>query len=66
MEQEAIYFGENYIIKKCFDKNKRPININEVHIERIKLSDKKSDGKDSLSTLLDIDMKVILFHHHCV
>ena len=47
MEQEAIYSGENGIIKSAFDKNKRPININEVDIERTKLSDKKSDGKDS-------------------
>ena len=47
MEQEAVYFGENGIIKSGFHKNKRPININEVNIERIKLSDKKSCSKDS-------------------
>ena len=47
MEQEAIYFGENGIIKSAFHKNKRPININEVDIERIKLLDKRSYGKDS-------------------
>ena len=47
MEQEAIYSGENGIIKSAFDKNKRPININEVDIERTKLSDKKSYRKDS-------------------
>ena len=35
MEQEAVYFGENGIIKSGFHKNKRPININEVNIERI-------------------------------
>ena len=47
MEQEAVYFRENGIIKSAFHKNKRPININEVDIERIKLSGKKSYGKDS-------------------
>ena len=46
MEQEAIYFRENDIIKNAFHKNKRPININEVDIERINSSDKKSYGKD--------------------
>ena len=47
MEQEAVYFWENSIIKSAFHKNKGPININEVDIERIKLSNKKSYGKDS-------------------
>ena len=47
MEQEAIYFGKNGIIKSAFHKNKSPININEVDIERTKLSDKKSYSKDS-------------------
>ena len=47
MEQEAVHFGENSIIKSAFHKKKRPINLNEVDIERIKLSDKKSYGKDS-------------------
>ena len=47
MEQEAIYFGENTIIKSDFHKNKGPINIIEVDIERIKLPDIKSYGKDS-------------------
>ena len=41
MEQEAIYFGENGIIKSAFHKNKRPININEVDIEKRALPDKK-------------------------
>ena len=41
MEQEATYFGENGIIKSAFHKNERPISINEVHNERIVLSDKK-------------------------
>ena len=66
MEQEAIYFGENGIIKSAFHKNKRPININEVDIERIKLSVKNQMVKMHLSTLLDISMKVILLHDHCL
>ena len=61
MEQEADYFGENGIIKSDFHQNKRPININEVDIERIKLSDKKSYGKDSFKC---IGMKVALFHRY--
>ena len=48
MEQEAVYFGENSIIKNAFHKNKKPININEVHIEEIVLFHKKSYDKDSL------------------
>ena len=47
MEQEVVHFGENSVIKSAFHKNKRPLNINEVDIKRIKLSDKKSYGKDS-------------------
>ena len=47
MQQDAVYFGENGIIKSAFHKNKRPININEVDIEEIVLSYKKSNGKDS-------------------
>ena len=42
MEQEAVYLGENGIIKSDFHKNKRLININEVGIEEIVLSYKKS------------------------
>ena len=41
MEQEAVFFGEIGIIKSAFHKNKNPININEVDIERVALSDKK-------------------------
>ena len=47
MEQEAVHFGENSIIKSAFHKNKKPININEVDVKRIALSDKKSLSKDS-------------------
>ena len=41
MEQEAVHLGENSIIKSAFHKIKKPININELDIERIVLSDKK-------------------------
>ena len=47
MEQEAVHFRENSIIKSAFHKNKNPININEVDIKTIRLSDKKSHSKDS-------------------
>ena len=47
MEQEEMYSGENGIIKSVFHKNKRPINNNEVDIEEIILSHKKSYSKDS-------------------
>ena len=67
MEQEALYFIENGIIKNAFYKNKKYININEIDIKRIVLSDKKSyDNKDVLNTLLDIDIKVMLSHCHYV
>ena len=66
MKQEAVYFGENGIIKSAFHKNKRPININEVDIEEIVLSHKNHIVKIHLNTLLDTDIKVMLFHHHCV
>ena len=41
MEREAVYFGENGIIKSVFYKNKRPININEVDVKEIVLFHKK-------------------------
>ena len=47
MKQEAMYFGENSIIKSAFHKNKRSININKVDIEEIVLSHKKLYSKDS-------------------
>ena len=47
MEQEAVYFVEIGIIISAFHENKRLINITEVDIEKIKLLDKKSFGKDS-------------------
>ena len=47
MEQEALFFDENGIIESAFHKNEKPINISEVDIKRIALSDEKSYGKDS-------------------
>ena len=41
MDQEALHFGENSIMKNAFHKNKKPININEVDIKRIISSNKK-------------------------
>ena len=41
MEQEFVNFRESSIIKSAFHKNKKPINVNEVDIKRIALSDKK-------------------------
>ena len=58
MELEAVYFRENSIIKSAFHKNKGPININEVDIERIKLSNKKSYGKDSFKYFIG-------YRHEC-
>ena len=52
MEQEALYFGENGIIKSAFHNNKRPININEVDIEEIVLSYKKLYSKDSFKCFI--------------
>ena len=42
MKQEPVYFGENGIIKSAFHKNKKLININELDIEEIVLSHKRS------------------------
>ena len=33
MEQEAVHFGENSIIKSVFHKNKKSINIDEVELK---------------------------------
>ena len=65
MEQKALYFGENGIIKNAFHKNKKLININEVDIKKIVLSDKDLMAiKIYLNTLLDIYINAMLFHHH--
>ena len=68
MEQEALYFDKNDIIKNAFHKNKTPTSINEVDIKGIVLSNKKPYGKINihLNTLLVIYMKVMLFHYHYV
>ena len=65
MEQKALYFGENGIIKNAFHKNKKLININEVDIKKIVLSDKDLMAiKIYLNTLLHIYINAMLFHHH--
>ena len=52
MEQEEVYFGENSVIKSAFHKNRKPININEVDIKRITLTDKKSLSKDLFNNFI--------------
>ena len=66
MEQEAAYFGENGIIKSAFHKNKTPININEVDIEEIVLSHKKSYGKDSFKYFIGYRHKYVFPSPLCV
>ena len=66
MEQEAAYFGENGIIKSAFHKNKKPININEVDIEEIVLSHKKSYGKDSFKYFIGYRHKYVFPSPLCV
>ena len=61
MEQEEVYFGEDGIIKNAFHKNKRPININEVDIEEIILSHKKSYSKDSFKYFIGYKHKCNAF-----
>ena len=66
MEQEAVYFGENAIIKSAFHKNKKPININEVDIEEILLSHKNSFSNDLFKYFIEYRHKGMPFHHQCV
>ena len=66
MEQEAVYFRENGIIKSTFHKNKRPINIDEVDIEERVLSHKKSYNKDSLKYLIGYRHRSNVFPSSCV
>ena len=61
MEQEALYFRENNIIKKAFHKNKNPIDINEVDVKEIVLSHKKSNGKHLFKYLIGYGHKVNAF-----
>ena len=66
MEQGAVYFEENGIIKSVFHKNKRPININEVNIDELAYPIKDHIVRIHLNTLLNTNMELMLFHHHCV
>ena len=67
MEKQALYSRESGITKNPFHKNKKPVNVNEVDIKRITLSNKKSYGNEDLfKTLLDLDIKVMLFQHRYV
>ena len=52
MEQEAVYFGENIIIKSTFHKTKKPINVNEVDIKTISLLDKNLYVKYSFKCII--------------
>ena len=42
MEQKVLIFGEDYINKNAFHKNKKTISIDEVDSKRIVLSSKHS------------------------
>ena len=61
MEQKAVHFAS---LKALFIKNKKPVNVNEVDIKIISLSDENHTIKIYLNTWLDIDMKVMLFHFY--
>ena len=61
MEQEAVYFRENGIIKSVFHKNKKPVNTNELDIEEIVLSHKKSYSKDSFKYFIGCRHKANAF-----
>ena len=61
MEQEAVNFGENDIIKSVFHKNKTPININKVNTEKLVLSHKKPYSKDSLKYFIEYKHRVNAF-----
>ena len=52
MEQEAVHFRENSIIKSTFHKNKKAININEVDIKTISLLDKNLYVKYSFKYII--------------
>ena len=66
MEQDAVHFGEDSIIKNAFHKNKKHITINKVDNKRIALSKKNHKVKIHLNMLLVIEMKVMLFHLHYI
>ena len=64
MKQEAVYYGENGIIKSAFHKNRELININEVDLEEIALSHEKSYGKDSFKKFIGYKHKSHAFPYH--
>ena len=66
MEQEAVYFGGNSVIKSSLHENKVSININEVNIEEIVLLHKNHIVKIYLNTMLDTYIKIMLFYYHHV
>ena len=47
MEQKALHFGKECIIKNLFHEHKQPINIDNVDIKKIGLSSKKSNSNTS-------------------
>ena len=61
MEQEVVHFRENNIIKSAFQKNKKPININERDIKRIALSDKESYGEDLFKYFIEYRHEIDAF-----
>ena len=65
MEQEAVYFRQNGIIKSE-NKNKKTININEVDIKEIVLFHKNHVIKTHLNTLLDTAINVMHLRPRCV
>ena len=64
MEQEALRVEKNGIIKNAFNKNKKPININEVDITSIILSVKNHLVKTIyLNNFFYINIKVMFFQY---
>ena len=59
MEQEAMHFGENNIVKSAFHKTKKPYQVDS---KRIASLDKTNTVKIDLNTLLDIVFNVMLSH----
>ena len=58
MEQEVLIFGDQFIIKNAFHKNKKPIGVDKVEIKRIALPNEESYCKKcSFNILLNIYIK---------
>ena len=53
-------FGNKKISKSAFNKNKEPIYINGVDINKIVISKTESHGKKRLNTLLGMMIMMIL------